>query len=225
MKDKQKETDHNQNCHNEKHGGCEKNCSCDKKAEKPANEEKQNTISVSKQEYEHLKAEVEKTQKAFNEYEKTVKQLQDKALQISNTAAYYKNESEGIKKDFERYKERNKNIEGDAKIKANESVAKKLLPILDNFESAFSQVSPEIMRGFSMIYASLKSVLGDLGVVEYGDINDEMNPELYNCISTDKAPDENSDGKISKIYQKGYKFEGTDTVIRPATVSVYKSNL
>lgn len=144
------------------------------------------------------------------------------ATSYLSTASYYKTQVDETKKDFERYKERNKNIEAEAKTKAAESVAKQILPILDNFDQALATVEPEVMKGFAMIYSSLKAVLTDLGVIEINPKNEELNPELHSCISTEPTEEQNLDGKIATIYQKGYMFAESNKVIRPATVSVYK---
>lgn len=155
----------------------------------------------------------------------TQKELDDnkiKASQYLNTASYYKTQAETNKKDFERYKERNKDIEVQAKTKANESVAKKILPILDNFDQAMLQVDAEVMKGFSMIYSSLQSILTDIGVVAIDCKDDELDPNIHNCINTEQTDDDAKVNHIATVYQKGYKFAETNEVIRPATVSVYK---
>lgn len=188
--------------------------------------EHENNLHKKIEELTKKNEELEKSSKEFEEkaknLENEVQETKSKLTQYLNTASYYKNESENIKKDFDRFKERNKNIEVDAKQKASESVAKKLLPIIDNFDQAISTVDPEIMRGFSMIYSSLCDVLTDLGVIEIKCGNEKLNPEIHNCINTEPTEDENLDGNIAKVYQKGYMFAESKTVIRPATVSVYK---
>ncbi len=162
-----------------------------------------------------LEAELEKTSNAL-------KEQTTKANQYLSTASYYKNESETAKKDFERFKERNKNIEAEAIVNANEKMVKQLLPILDNFDQAIAHVDSEIMKGFSMIYVSLVNCIADLGVVEI-ETEGELNPEFHNCISTEPTEDASLDGTIASIYQKGYKFAESNKVVRPATVSVYKA--
>ena len=156
--------------------------------------------------------------------EKQVEENKKLASQYLGTASYYKTQAEDNKKDFERYKERNKNIESEAITKANENVAKKILPIIDNFDQAMAHVSDaEILKGFAMIYSSLVSTLSDIGVTEIVCKDEVLNPELHNCISTEETDDENLNDKIACIYQKGYMFAETKQVIRPATVSVYKA--
>ena len=155
------------------------------------------------------------------------KQLQDEKKLSSgylSTASYYKTQAEDNKKDFERFKERNKNIEAEANTKANENVAKKILPVIDNFDQAMAHVTDtEILKGFSMIYSSLVNVLSDIGVVEIISKGEELNPEYHNCISTEETDDESLNDKVACIYQKGYMFAESKQVIRPATVSVYKT--
>ena len=188
--------------------------------EKQKNEEKKdkkNTAELEKKVSE-LEALLEKKQNECDE-------LNKKIANYLNTAAYYKAQAEETKKDFERFKERNKNIETEAKTSSTEWVVKKLLPVIDNFDQAIAHVTDaEIIKGFSMIYSSLLAVLDELGIVEIKSKNEELNPEFHNCISTEETDDKNLAEKIASIYQKGYMFAESKKVVRPATVSVYKLN-
>lgn len=185
------------------------------------NEEK-NEVQDNRQEISELEKQVQKLSDDLEKVQKELEDTKNKSNQILSTASYYKNEAESAKKDFDRYKERNKNIESDALSKANESVAKKLLPILDNFDQAIKTTSEETMKGFSMILGMLKQVIAELGVVEIIPETEDLNPEEHNCIQTEETDDETLDGKVASVYQKGYKFAESNKVIRPATVSVYK---
>ena len=83
-------------------------------------------------------------------------------------------------------------------------------------------LSPDVMRGFIMIYSSLVDTVKSFGVVEISAKNEKLDPEKHNCIETEDTDDENLDGIISKVYQKGYYFAETGEVVRPANVAVYK---
>ena len=181
---------------------------CNKKEEK----------ECKKQQYEEIISSLEENLK---NKEKELEELKNKSNQVLATASYYKNEAENSKKDFERFKERNKNIEAELKIKANEDVAKKLLPILDNFDQAIAHVDESVMKGFEMIYNSLIEMLTGLGVEEIT-AEGELDPEFHNCITTEPCDEDEKDGKIATVYQKGYKFKETNKVVRAATVSIYK---
>lgn len=194
-------------CHEEP---CEKKSKCEGKHGK---EEK----GCKQKEIDALKAELDIALKTIDEQKSTINSY-------LATASYYKNELDSQKKDFDRYKERNKNFEQEASIKANETFAKKLMPVLDNFDQAMTHLDPEVMKGFVMIYSSLINVLTDIGIVEVPAKNEKLNPELHNCISTEPASDETLDDTIATVYQKGYMFADSGKVVRPATVSVYKVN-
>ena len=178
--------------------------------------------------FNHKEKELEDKINSLNkDLELAKKTIEEQKSTINNylsTASYYKNELDNQKKDFDRYKERNKSIEVDAKQKANENVAKKILPIIDNFDQAIAHVDVEVMKGFAMIYGSLTNVLSDLGVVEIKAENEKLNPEMHNCISTEETEDTEKDNVVAAVYQKGYMFAESKKVIRPATVSVYKTN-
>lgn len=215
------------------------------KTEETKSEEKVNNHSEEHQNFKnekHFDNQHHKDEKHFNHKEKELedkinslnkdlelakKTIEEQKSTINNylsTASYYKNELDNQKKDFDRYKERNKGIETEAKQKANENVAKKILPIIDNFDQAIAHVDAEVMKGFAMIYGSLTNVLSDLGVVEIKAENEKLNPEMHNCISTEQTDDAEKDDTVANVYQKGYMFAESNKVIRPATVSVYKSN-
>ena len=187
-------------------------------------EEKKDCKNHSKDCHEHHGGKCKELEAKIELLEKQVEENKKLASQYLGTASYYKTQAEDNKKDFERYKERNKNIEVEAVEHANEVVAKKILPVIDNFDQAMALITDvEIIKGFSMIYSSLISVLADIGVKEIDcKKGDELNPEYHNCISTEETDDESLNEHISAIYQKGYMFAESKKVIRPATVSVYK---
>ena len=172
-------------------------------------------------EKKELKKQIAELEEQVEKLSQSLKEQTTKANQYLSTASYYKNDAENQKKDFERYKERNKNIEADAIVKAKETTAKKLLPIIDNFDQALAVVDESVMKGFKMIYTSLVDCLTDMGIVEI-ECKGQLDPEYHNCINTEPTDNEALDGEIATIYQKGYKFVESNKVVRPATVSVYK---
>ena len=175
-----------------------------------------------KKKNEELEAKLKKKEEEIAQLKRNFDELNTKAAQYLNTASYYKNQAEETKRDFDRHKERNKGIETEANNKAKEMVIKKLLPIIDDFNHAASSVTPEVMKGFVMIYSSMTSLITELGAVEIKSKGEDLDPEKHNCIDTTETDDESLDGKIANVYQKGYSFGDGGAVIRPATVSVYK---
>lgn len=172
--------------------------------------------------HKEFEEKIEVLTKELDTAKKTIEEQKSTIANYLATASYYKNEVDNQKKDFERYKERNKNILLEAKTQASEDIVKKILPIIDNFDQAIAHVEPEVMKGFAMIYGSLTNVITDLGVSEIKTADEKLNPELHNCISTEETDDETKEDVIASVYQKGYIFTENNKVIRPATVSVYK---
>ena len=197
----------------------EKKC-CDDKEQKKCKETHEKHCK-----HEELENQIESLSSELELAKKTIEEQKSTISSYLSTASYYKNELDNQKKDFERYKERNKNFLAEASLTANENIAKKILPIIDNFDQAIARVDTDVMKGFAMIYGSLVNVLTDLGVVEIKSENEKLNPEFHNCISTEETSDESQEDMIASIYQKGYMFAESKKVIRPATVSIYKVSL
>lgn len=190
-------------------------------SEEVLEEQQKDECTKKEKDCKHKDKVIKELEEKLASKEKELADVLNKSSQILATASYYKNELDSQKKDFERYKERNKNLEEELKIKANEDIAKKILPIIDNFDQAISHTDESVMKGFEMIYKSLLDLLEGLGVEEV-EAEGELNPEFHNCITTEPTEDDELDGKIASVYQKGYKFKATNKAIRVATVSVYK---
>ncbi|MBQ7579673.1 MAG: nucleotide exchange factor GrpE [Clostridia bacterium] len=163
-------------------------------------------------------------EQAFNKYEEVLTKLDADLEKEKKRADENEHIARCFRQDLERYKERTKNIEADAQISANINTATKLLPILDNFNSAITSAQDEqIKKGFSMIYSGLEDVIKGLGLEEIEAQGAEFNPEFHNCVNKVKAEKGQKEGTISKVYQKGYKMAGENgKVVRHAVVEIYE---
>lgn len=109
---------------------------------------------------------------------------------------------------------------------SNETLAIKLLPVIDNFERAIkmddSDLSDEVSKflsGFKMIYTAFKNTLNEIGVTEMDLEGKEFDPNLAEAVITEH--DENKpENVILEVLQKGYFYK--DKVIRHAMVKVNK---
>ena len=163
-------------------------------------------------------------EEAFNKYEEVLTKLDADLEKEKKRADENEHIARCFRQDLERYKERNKNIEADAQISANVSVATKLLPVLDNFDKAMQSVeSEDVKKGFLMIKQSLENIVSSLGLEEIEAEGAEFNPELHNCINKVMADKGHKVGAVSKVYQKGYKMAGENgKVVRHAVVEIYE---
>lgn len=134
--------------------------------------------------------------------------------------------------DFLNYKkEEIKRIEEILKY-ANSNLILKILPILDNFEKATSQISlPEnlspgekekinrIVQGFLRIKKQFQDFLKNQGIEEIKTEGEKFNPNFHEAIEIVEAKNKAS-GIILEEIQKGYILNSK--VIRPARVRVVK---
>lgn len=127
--------------------------------------------------------------------------------------------------DFENFKKRAAREKTAAMKYANETLLQKLIPVLDNFESARAaadapNATAESLRtGVNMIYSQLKSALTDAGLEEVDASEKSFDPNLHEAVSQQETEDV-KEGNVVQQLRMGYKLN--DRLIRPATVVVAK---
>ena len=99
-----------------------------------------------------------------------------------------------------------------------------LLPIIDNLESALSNLSKnstkEDKEGIELTLKSFESTLDKFGMVPIYPEGEEFNPEKHEAVSMEEDKNK-KDGFIGNIYQRGWELHSR--VIRPARVTVVKN--
>ena len=99
-----------------------------------------------------------------------------------------------------------------------------LLPIIDNLESAISNLSEnatkEDREGIELTLKSFESTLDKFGLVPIYPDNEEFNPEKHEAVSMEED-DKKKDGYIGKVFQRGWELHSR--VLRPARVTVIKN--
>ena len=99
-----------------------------------------------------------------------------------------------------------------------------LLPVIDNLESAISNLSEnatkEDKEGIELTLKSFESTLDKFGLVPIYPDNEEFNPEKHEAVSMEED-DKKKDGYIGKVFQRGWELHSR--VLRPARVTVIKN--
>ena len=99
-----------------------------------------------------------------------------------------------------------------------------LLPVIDNLESAISNLSEnatkEDREGIELTLKSFESTLDKFGLVPIYPDNEEFNPEKHEAVSMEED-DKKKDGYIGKVFQRGWELHSR--VLRPARVTVIKN--
>jgi molecular chaperone GrpE len=126
--------------------------------------------------------------------------------------------------DMDNFKKRAAREREEAVKFANESLIKKLAPVLDNFDMAMAaagqaqdNTAQSLQTGVTMIYQQLKSVLQEAGLQEVDAAGKTFDPNWHEAVSQQETADV-PEGQVLQQLRKGYKLR--DRLIRPATVVV-----
>jgi molecular chaperone GrpE len=119
--------------------------------------------------------------------------------------------------EFENYKRRTAKERIELFKTASQDVMVALLPILDDFERAYSEMAKtnekELLKGVELINNKLKSTLEQKGLsqveVTQGDV---FNADDHEAVTQIPAPSKDLKGKIIDVIERGYKLG--DKVIR-----------
>ncbi|ALJ24059.1 molecular chaperone GrpE [Lactobacillus gallinarum] len=165
------------------------------------------------------KATEDKEAKKDNHDEKLAKEiadLKDKNKELEDK--YLRSEAE-IQNMQNRYsKERAQLIKYES-----QSLAKDVLPAVDNLERALSveaddDVSKQLKKGVKMTLDSLTKALKDHGIVEIEAEDVKFDPTLHQAVQTVAAENYDQKDHVVQVLQKGYQYK--DRTLRPAMVVV-----
>ncbi|WP_159021346.1 nucleotide exchange factor GrpE [Formosa sp. L2A11] len=119
--------------------------------------------------------------------------------------------------EFENYKKRTSKERIDLFKTANKDVMVAMLPVLDDFDRAYSEIAKtkekDLLKGVELISNKLKNLLESKGLelieVKAGDV---FNADHHEAITQIPSPVPELKGKIIDVIEKGYKLG--ETVIR-----------
>lgn len=183
------------------------------------NLDKKEKDSVSKKAVKKETAKDEEAKKEDNKDQKLAKEIAD--LQAKNKDLedkYLRSEAE-IQNMQNRYsKERAQLIKYES-----QSLAKDVLPAMDNLERALSvkaddDVSKQLKKGVQMTLDSLTKAMKDHGIVEIEAEGVKFDPTLHQAVQTVAAENDDQKDHVVQVLQKGYQYK--DRTLRPAMVVV-----
>lgn len=133
---------------------------------------------------------------------------------------------EKLKSDFDNYKGR---VQQDVKLKSvkiTEDIMKKMLPIVDNFERAFTaaksknnSASESLLQGLEMILAQFEETLKQFGVTKIDALKKPFDPMYHEALMTEVNKNYPED-TVLEILSNGYIMNGK--LLRAAAVKVSK---
>jgi molecular chaperone GrpE len=124
--------------------------------------------------------------------------------------------------EFVNYRKRAEKEREESYQNASAETLRKILPIIDDFDRAVSNVpadktEDEIIKGFSLIHRKLLTLLETSGIKVINPVGEKFDPAFHEAIGQDESGDVPS-GHVTTVLQKGY-LHG-DKVLRPALVRV-----
>jgi molecular chaperone GrpE len=123
--------------------------------------------------------------------------------------------------DFENYRKRVARETAAARDRGVGSLAKELLPALDNLDRALDGAAEDdpLLQGVRLVRNELKAALARTGIQSFCPLGEPFDPEVHEAVATAaQAPGGSPSGTVVEVYQDGYRLgEG---VLRPARVVV-----
>jgi molecular chaperone GrpE len=146
----------------------------------------------------------------LDELVKTAKQRDDYLALAQRTQA-----------DFENYRKRVAREAATARDRGVGSLAKELLPALDNLDRALEAAAEDdpLLQGVRLVRTELKAALARAGIESFCPLGEQFDPSLHEAVATAaQAPGGAASGTVVEVYQDGYRLgEG---ILRPARVVV-----
>ena len=128
-----------------------------------------------------------------------------------------------IAADFDNFRKRQTRDQDDLKIQLTCSTLSEILPVVDNFERARQQLTPEgeeaqaLHRSYQGLYKQLVEVLKQLGVAPMRVVDQSFDPSLHEAVMREPSNEKAEDIVIEEL-QRGYHLNGR--VLRHALVKV-----
>ena len=182
------------------------------------NLDKEENTSKPKKAVKKEAAKGEETQKN-NEDQKLAKEIADLKEKNKDLEDKYLRSEAEIQNMQNRYtKERAQLIKYES-----QSLAKDVLPAMDNLERALSveaddDVSKQLKKGVQMTLDALVKAMKDHGVVEIEADGVKFDPTLHQAVQTVAAENDDQKDHVVQLLQKGYQYK--DRTLRPAMVVV-----
>ena len=181
-------------------------------AKKKTTQEEVNETSKTEETVNEETANEETTLPAA-EYEKMLKEKDDKLNEVTDRYQRLMAEYDNFKKRTQKEKEA-------IYIDSVKDTVAELLPVIDNLLRAidsFADKESNECKGVSMVLKQTEDIFTKIGVSEIKAVGEEFNPELHNAVM--HVEDETvADTTIVEEFQKGYIYK--DKVIRYSMVKV-----
>jgi molecular chaperone GrpE len=121
--------------------------------------------------------------------------------------------------DFENFRKRKAKEAETAQARGIASVAKELLPALDNLQRAIEHADQEdpLLEGVRLVQTDLVGALARFGIESFSPEGEVFDPAEHEAVAQTPIAGAQS-GTVAEVYQVGYR--AGETILRPARVVV-----
>jgi len=142
--------------------------------------------------------------------------VEDRAAEAERKAADNLELAMRIQADFDNYRKRVQRENEEFRRYASESLISDMLGIVDDLERALSHADKDddLTKGVHGVFQNMMKILVSKGLTEI-ETNGRFDPSVHEALCAEPGE---SDGKITEVYQKGYRIG--DRVLRYAKVKV-----
>jgi molecular chaperone GrpE len=145
----------------------------------------------------------------------------DQLVQVAAKRDEYLALAQRTQADFENYRKRVAREAAAAQERGAVSLAKELLPALDNLDRALAAAAKDdpLLEGVRLVRGELSAALARVGIESFSPVGEAFDPSLHEAVATAPAPEEGGQsGTVLEVYQDGYRLG--ENILRPARVVV-----
>ncbi|MFX1599657.1 MAG: nucleotide exchange factor GrpE [Promethearchaeota archaeon] len=199
-----------------------------------------NQISISRSDFEQLKAKAQKYEALVEEHKKIktqndrlLKELDDmkddgrKFKELMEEKEKFMNSLLRVRADFENYKKRSERENGRYKEYVMEVILKKLIDHYDDLIRALNLLKvledmDGIKNGFEIIVKNFEKLLVEEGVKAMNSEGEKFDPYKHEAVIVEDGRDDLPENTILEEISKGYYLK--DKILRPAKVKISKKS-
>jgi molecular chaperone GrpE len=122
--------------------------------------------------------------------------------------------------DFENYRKRVAREAAAAAERGAASLAKELLPALDNLDRALAAAADDdpLLSGVRLVRSEMAAALARTGIESFSPLGEQFDPSLHEAVATAPGGEGAPTGVVLEVYQDGYRLG--ESILRPARVVV-----
>lgn len=147
--------------------------------------------------------------------EGSVEEPTDRVAELESLVAERTLDLQRLQAEYVNYKRRVDRDRQMAKQQGAEGIVRELMPVLDSIHMA--RQHDELSGGFKMVADELGKLAEKHGLVAFGEVGDEFDPNLHEALMQVPLPGATITC-VSQVMQRGYQMN--ERVLRPARVAV-----